>query len=288
MSWTFIGEGNYQIAFINPERTRVLKIRKTTPEDRDYEYDAPERSVRLWNQINPDLKEPARTVRHVNGKLAWTCPYVTGRAATDKEIQDLLIAIYAKHQRIIPDAISPGNVITTDEQKTICIDIGAALRLGSKKHPEHGSPTSQAFWTNLRAEYLDFFKLDCFKRRPLSIATIKALFYINAENIPFSRDFYGQINTYASYFDDPMRARISGRHSPAIRNAVIHTSPRFFRASAPPAPVPVRPWLQMLHAFPNPFLMIQQGCKAFIQLLLSLYQSMCLNWFQEPRPSSMR
>lgn len=74
--WHFLGEGTLGY-IINDEGSEVLKIPKTMNH-----ADAPERSVRLLNAINPELP-PARQVDIPQG-TAWICPFIAGEQASDR------------------------------------------------------------------------------------------------------------------------------------------------------------------------------------------------------------
>jgi len=120
-NWSLLGEGAYNIAYINPQGTLVLKIQK----DKPYDTDLPERSVRLWNEINPHCTPEAYVVNTKYG-MAWVCPFIKGRQATDDEMSNAIIDIYNNTGRIVVDATAKNNFITTHKGKVVCIDIGMA------------------------------------------------------------------------------------------------------------------------------------------------------------------
>jgi len=80
--WKYLGEGSYNEAYINSSETLVLKVFKdltklgASPVATD-ELDRPERSVRIWNTINPNIKPKAQLYNH-EGEACWICPYIEG------------------------------------------------------------------------------------------------------------------------------------------------------------------------------------------------------------------
>ena len=68
--WVLLGAGSYNRAYRSQDSREVLKIQKNAAET-----DTPERSVRLWNLINPDLVPPARLEDSAHGK-GWVCPFI--------------------------------------------------------------------------------------------------------------------------------------------------------------------------------------------------------------------
>lgn len=255
MTWKILGQGSYQRVFYNQDQTRVRKIRITQPDAIDYEYDAPERSVRLWNLLNADVPGPATIAKTSKGELCWTCPYIRGQQASDTEIQNLLISIYAKHRRIIPDASVKGNVLTTPSGTTHCVDVGSALLLGPA-----ASPVSQRFWNHLQPRYLKFFKHPELQRSPKSLATIKALLYINAQGIPFNAEFRANIPKYAAAFH-PLPTK------PTLRTIAKQG---FFHSPPPPSP-----WTQLLKLVFSPIVILQYGVAFAIKALKTISSAVC-------------
>jgi hypothetical protein len=90
--------------------------------------DLPERSVRLWNEINPDL-EPEATLISTEMGDGWACPFIKGVQASDHEMSVALIDIFNRTGRIVVDATAPENFIKTPSGKVVCIDIGMALQI---------------------------------------------------------------------------------------------------------------------------------------------------------------
>lgn len=153
------GGGNNEV-YVNFKTRMVFK----TVHNFDFETDTPERSVRLWNLLNPTVRPKAKitTVKIDGVKITgWTCPYIQNqysknlppsidaramieqdiraykdalqnpqiREQEDLAIMHTLIDIYNRSGRIIVDAPVVGNFVTTEPGKAICIDIGMALLL---------------------------------------------------------------------------------------------------------------------------------------------------------------
>lgn len=140
MKWRRLGEGSYNIAYRSSDGKSVFK------ESMDGSpSDLPERSVRLWNLINPRIHPPARIAReqitYLNrkGKLVtkwvkgWICPFISGRQATDEEIRMALIDTFNRTGRIVADATAPNNFLTMSNGETVCIDVGHALEMESRE-----------------------------------------------------------------------------------------------------------------------------------------------------------
>lgn len=195
-TWGFLGEGTYNKVYVNKGRTCVLKLQKTFDTSL-YDTDNPERSVRLWNEINSHINLPALLYRATDldkqGKTVelhgWIAPFITGRQSTDGEISRELINIFNRTGRIIVDAPSPQNFITTRDRDVVCVDIGLALQmerreedeLGQITRPRKKSQESLNAWYDLNYDfsgspesYFDSVK----KTYPNTVQTIKALLFI--------------------------------------------------------------------------------------------------------------
>lgn len=179
--WKLLGDGSYNYVFINEDRTYVLKIQKTN-EDKT---DAPERSVRLWNTINPTLSTAAITQEQIgkNTYHAWKCPFVSGTQASDSEISNKLIEIFNDTGRIIVDAISDRNFIKTPTGDVVCVDIGMALQMEYRENEifdkdiRRPSLVSIKTWQDLKDMYTPYFKTER-TNFPQTVDTIKALIVI--------------------------------------------------------------------------------------------------------------
>ena len=175
--WSVLGGGTYNDVYINKEQTLVLKMQKNNAKTDD-----PERSVRLWNEINPNCK-PKACVVNTKWGIAWVCPFIKGRQATDDEMSKAIIDIFNNTGRIVVDATAEKNFITTPEGKVLCIDIGMALELEKKEERSfsgiirRNSIVSLTCWRNLQHDFDPFFN-DCQGENPKSVNTVKALLYI--------------------------------------------------------------------------------------------------------------
>src|SRR3989338_631154 len=123
--WKKLGEGTYNVAYVSDDGKSVLKIQKS-----DDKTDTPERSVRLWNTINPDIPPPARLEQTEKG-VGWVCPFIKGKQASDKEMSIALIDIYNKTGRIIVDATAPKNFVKLPfpRSRVVCVDVGMAIQM---------------------------------------------------------------------------------------------------------------------------------------------------------------
>lgn len=190
MPWRYYREGNYNTAYINQHKTRILKIPKGPIEE---PTERPERAVRVWNEINGILPFKAY-IHQVNlaGKpvTGWVCPYIDGTEANDKDIHRLLIDIYNRTGRIVIDAMAHNNVVKTCDGRLICIDIGMALQLQMQEerqvdkpraHIRRKSDTSLRFWAQAKPQMTPFFNT-CYYQclDTWSVNTVKALLLIQA------------------------------------------------------------------------------------------------------------
>lgn len=158
--WVPLAGGGNNEVYVNFKTRMVFK----TVHNFEFDTDTPERSVRLWNLLNPTVRPKAKitTVKIDGVKITgWTCPYIQNQYSKDlppsidaramieqdrrayknalqnpqiREQEDLaimhtLIDIYNRSGRIIVDAPVVGNFVTTEPGKAICIDIGMALLL---------------------------------------------------------------------------------------------------------------------------------------------------------------
>lgn len=215
MPLEYLGSGNFNDVFAFRETnessfTRVFKIQKNDLNGSDPLLDTPERSVRLWNQINEgSLSKAAVTQEYipdykVKGKIqkggvrvGWTAPFVKGRNATPIEIENTLIDIYNRCGRTVLDAVVAGNFKTLDNGQVICVDIGMSLRLQktNEEGVENASFASLAAWdSTFKDSYLPWFQeLSQQSRYMPVIETTKALFalqqlYPYYVNVDFLRE----------------------------------------------------------------------------------------------------
>lgn len=196
MGWRRLAEGEYNKVYINAEETEVFKVQLT-----EHDSDNPERSVRLWNLMNPDVY-PERPARLHDDRVlgrGWICPYICGEQANDHDISTALLQIFNRTGRIILDALSRGNFIRTLDGQVVCVDIGMAVELerrdaipspltpsSDRAAPEaltrKKSKTSLYIWATLQGEYNKYFEEDyATKHYPQTASIIKALLFIKIQ-----------------------------------------------------------------------------------------------------------
>lgn len=182
MRWIPLGHGSYNMAYRNEDSTLVFKAALN-----DSPTDRPERSVRLWNLLNPHLKPRAEISRQkINGKWVkgWICPFVRGIEASDKQIREKLLDIFNSTGRIIMDAVAPNNFLQTPNGEIVCIDIGHALEIEHRQEaalvglPRKPSFTSLETYVELYQPRENNWLTKNEKYFPKSIRAIKALSFI--------------------------------------------------------------------------------------------------------------
>lgn len=179
MPWKKLGEGAFNTAYVNDEETLVFK----KPQNGGDATDTPERAVRIWNEINSHIKPAAEIHKLESLGRGWTCPYIKGRQATDREISTAVVDIFNRTGRIIIDA-APFNFITTAQGQTVCIDVGMALLLEkeeedkiSSKGKRRNSIISSETWEQQKVRFnrwLTGLRI----KIPESMDTVKALLFI--------------------------------------------------------------------------------------------------------------
>ena len=181
--WKKIGQGSYNTVYLSSDGRKVLKIQRKH-NTKDAEYDFPERSVRLWNEVNSHILPRAYVVYNSEYGNGWVCPYVPGRKANDKEIAMELISIFNATGRVVVDATVNKNFIRSKGGKVICVDIGMAARIEGVENKytfkygrRKGSVVSNNSWRHLRDNYTEHFQSSK-KLYPKSISVIQALLYI--------------------------------------------------------------------------------------------------------------
>lgn len=208
-TWSKIGEGKYNSVYVNEERTHVFKIQNKDLTDPDT-LDSPERSVRVWREINPGL--PAEIIDSTLGKV-WICPYIVGETPTHEEISNAVIEIFSRTGRIVVDAYVCGNFIKSHTGQVICVDIGYTLHLESRQHVLFPAKLSRSksrisldYWEGSRdiiTKYLSDENLSA----SIIANTIKALFFIktkrqNLVNVNFLGQSPELIKQLAKGFDE--------------------------------------------------------------------------------------
>ncbi|MDI1353230.1 MAG: hypothetical protein PSV35_10775 [bacterium] len=174
--WRKIGAGAYNTAYVSDDGKSVLKIQKNPTETDD-----PERSVRLWNEINPNLPPPAAVVRTELG-VGWVCPFVKGAQASDQDMKNGLIDIYNRTGRIIVDAMAKENFVRTPANQVLCIDVGMAIQMERREEAffagaRRKSIVSLNAWATLEDKYAPFFQ-SYSSKYPETVNTVKALVFI--------------------------------------------------------------------------------------------------------------
>lgn len=95
--WKPLAGGTYNQVYLNTEATLVFKEVHNT----EFDTDTPERSVRLWNLLNPHLRPKAKIATVIIDRVkvyGWTCPYVQSKYETTLS-QESLIGL-TEQQRI--------------------------------------------------------------------------------------------------------------------------------------------------------------------------------------------
>jgi hypothetical protein len=183
--WSFLGQGNYNNAYISKDKAHVFKIQHAGLDEEQSVPDTPERSVQLWNLINPKFR--AEIAQTTLGR-GWICPFIESsneKQPTDKEISNALIDIFNKTGRIVVDAPGSGNFKKMDGT-IICVDIGMALQLEQRQQVFYQgrlarsmSFASQKVWGGVEELYHEYFEIYA-KISPETVQTIKALLFIQA------------------------------------------------------------------------------------------------------------
>jgi hypothetical protein len=126
--WTYLGEGTYNYAYKN-QKGYVLKKAKNNLQP----MDIPERSVRVYNELNPTVPQAFLKDGH------WQSIFI-GQKLIDPDIKaKFALQTYRDTGRIILDVYCKDNVLYSEEYKTpVCIDPGNAVK--------RQSITSETFW----------------------------------------------------------------------------------------------------------------------------------------------
>lgn len=192
MTWTFLGSGSFNRVYKNDNL--IFKVAHPLSSDSENAnpvnvMDNYARSIRIWNEINPNLRPPAYIKEMTIGSkkvIGWVCPYVEGVQATDEEISQKLLDIYNQTGRIIVDATAKNNFIRTPSGEIVCIDIGMAVQLESRNDAQliglkrRSSFSSLDTWNAMQNKYVDWFQNTEHHHivTPKTIQTIKALLFI--------------------------------------------------------------------------------------------------------------
>lgn len=236
--WKIHDRGNYNCVFINADESLVFKTQLT-----DDKTDEAERSVRLWNEINPHIKPPAKkaTLMYKGRKLnGWICPFIQGIQATDEEIAQALIEIFNRTGRIVVDALSRKNFIKrASDGKIVCVDVGMALQLEIEEEKiysdtirrEHSTVSSETWNDEAKNTFDSFFKKTSEAGYSKTINTIKSLLFIKQHRPDiFNVSFLGSkassklVNELANAYDghkasaESVRASLNQIQPPTFEN----------------------------------------------------------------------
>lgn len=179
--WDKLGEGAYNLVYQSRDKKHVFKIQQRGLAAIDIPPDLPERSVRLWNEVNPDL---LAVLAETDLGKGWICPFVNGVQPTDKEISGAVIDIFNRTGRVLADAPGRKNFIKTHTGRVVCIDIGLALQMEQREevlfagqHKRRKSIVSLDAWRVIGTNFNDFFNAAS-HANPTTVLTVKALLFI--------------------------------------------------------------------------------------------------------------
>lgn len=180
-TWNLLGKGSFNKAYLSDDGQEVLKIQKSNA--LIAEADTPERSVRLWNLINPNVQPPARLETDAALGAGWVCPYIEGVQASDEDMVSALIDIFNRTGRIVVDAPAPDNFIKRSDGLVVCIDVGLAVRLERCAEEQNSqflqtSQTSLTTWGIIKERFDTAFFKTWDTTYTQTINTIKALLFI--------------------------------------------------------------------------------------------------------------
>ena len=180
--WTYLASGRYNKVYRSPDGKQVLKLQIIYKEPVNLILDRPERSVRIWNEINPE--HPAFVVETSAKVKGWICPFIEGERASDKETSDCLIDIFNRTGRIVCDASNTKNFVRTSKGKVVCIDVGVALQFEQRDKVvfkdgaiRRKSIDSLTVWASAESNYASFFQNEVHKT-PITTGMIQALLII--------------------------------------------------------------------------------------------------------------
>jgi hypothetical protein len=192
LGWSFLGEGNYNLAFRSKDGLRVFKIFKGN--DPMLSLDLPERGTRLWNELYAEEIAskciPAAEVAEIDIGIkkiqGWYLPYTAGRQSTDEEMQSAIIDIYNRTGRIVIDVFINGNCITMADKKVIVVDTSMALLLqqDNVKILQNGRRRSNSEASLYNWPYL---LVNCYQslnqdtQYPKTVHTLKALLFLQRQ-----------------------------------------------------------------------------------------------------------
>ncbi|PJD93220.1 MAG: hypothetical protein CK424_03265 [Legionella sp.] len=249
--WRVLGTGAFNVAYLNRSGTLVFKSMHNDV----FGADTPERSVRLWNQLNPNLKPKAKLATITIGGMkeyGWICPYVQSkhskrqstdpnpardralflesieknpviREQEDTDIANALVGIYNRTGRVIVDAAVPGNFVITAQNTAVCIDIGMALLLEEKEdnclstYARRASIVSTDAWAHLHEEIHENILKSEVQIFPKTVAMTNALLFIRSYRPDIHNvDFLKENPEYAAQLSKAYEAKESTDHARGI------------------------------------------------------------------------
>ncbi|WP_454781696.1 hypothetical protein [Legionella sp. WA2022007384] len=190
--WRKMGKGSFNVAYSNEQNTLVFKVPLLDDKNKNAKLDKGKRPQELWNLLNSNLKPPASSYQ-IEGIDGWICPFIQGRAATDKEISAKLIDIYNETGRIVIDAMGDKNFITIEkgpnQGQTVCVDVGLALLL-NKSNELPKSQTSLDAWDSYKENVLNNISSFSYRHSfPKTVRTIKALLFLQEYDQTLNANF---------------------------------------------------------------------------------------------------
>jgi len=122
-----IGEGSYNRVYRYGEY--VYKQRKNTA----LAMDDPERSVRIFNEVNVALNgETEEKAEVIDKHNLWKQRFIKGRMPSGLEMAEIILKIFLETKRIYLDAYCKDNILKEkDTGKVYCPDPGLMIRRGS-------------------------------------------------------------------------------------------------------------------------------------------------------------
>ncbi len=175
--WIHINHGSYNSVYRSAEQHTIegqtgYWVRKDPLEIDEEDNDLidaamcdSERAVRKWNTVNP--LHPAWQIDN-----RWIAPYVGEQQATDLEIAKKVVQIFQLTGEIIVDACGQNNFLTHQGQ-VFCVDVDLALR--------RNSIASENYYNTVVIRDFDQYTSGYASSRPLTVAAIKTLLYIEAQ-----------------------------------------------------------------------------------------------------------
>lgn len=265
MPWTYLAGGNFNIVFVNADRTEVLKVIHPDVSEIDSHLELPDRIERLWAEINPTLP-PVQVIdnpfyqqdidvdglKKVSGALiskkkkclrsqapqACVYPFIEGTEPSEAEICKALIDIFNRTGRVVLDGGCLKNFIKRPSGEVVCIDLGLSFLLQKTSENLEKSIISCAIWDANEKTYRPFLKKGK-NRQFIVINALLALQFFRPDIT--NADFLLQpkngslLKDLAAAFEDPSRfdpRRLDLRNEPASQPSLMGKAFSFFRPLA--------------------------------------------------------